>query len=149
MDDSGNSDRPIVLEKCANKGSRGPAECMEERGLAKGNSGEQTRFWTQGQHDLHHALERIRQVAREDKERRFTALWHHVYNVNRLRQAYYALKRKAAPGGDSVTWHDYGGALESNLKALSTRLQRGSYRARPVKRIYIYRRRTVGNAPLG
>lgn len=139
MDDSGNSDKPIVLEKCANKGSGGPepAECMEGRGLAKGNSGEQTRFWTQGQYDLHHALDRIRQVAREDKESRFTALWHHVYNVNRLRQAYYALKRKAAPGVDSVTWHDYGEALESNLKALSAHLQRGSYRARPVKRIYI------------
>jgi hypothetical protein len=69
MDDSGNSDNLIVLEKCANKGFGGPkpAECMEERGLAKGNSGEQTRFWTQGQYDLHHALDRIRQVARENR----------------------------------------------------------------------------------
>lgn len=76
MNDSGNSDKPIVPEKRANKGSGGPvpAERVEGRGLAKGNSGEQIRFWTQGQHDLHHALDRIRQVAREDSEERFTAL---------------------------------------------------------------------------
>ena len=65
MNDSGKSDKPIVPEKGVNKGSRGlvPAERVEGRGLAKGNSGEQTRFWTQGQYDLHHALDRIRQAA--------------------------------------------------------------------------------------
>jgi len=105
--------------------------------LAKGNSGEQTRFWTQGQIDLQQALDRIRTVARRDKEERFTALWHYVYNVNRLRQAYFALKRDAAPGADEVTWQDYGETLEERLKDLSLRLQRGSYKARPVKRVYI------------
>ena len=35
--------------------------------------------------DLQSALERIRQVACRDKGARFTALWHHVYNVDRLR----------------------------------------------------------------
>ncbi len=139
MKDIGKSDKPIVPLKVANKerGRPRPAERLEERGLAKGNSGEQTRFWTQGQTDLQHALDRIREVARRDKEERLTALWHHVYNVNRLRQAYLALKRGAAPGIDDVTWHSYGETLEENLKDLSTRLQRGSYKARPVKRIYI------------
>ena len=140
MNGSGKSDKPIVPEKGANKGHAvrvGRAERVEGRGLAKGNSGEQTRFWTQGQVDLHHALDRIRNVAREDKQARFTALWHHVYNVNRLRQAYFALKRNAAPGVDEVTWQGYGEALEANLQGLSTRLQRGSYKARPVKRVYI------------
>ena len=139
MNDSGKSDKPIVPKKCANKerGKPRSAERVEGRGLAKGNSGEQTRFWTQGQVDLHHALDRIRNVVRRDKDERFTALWHHVYNVNRLRQAYFALKRSAAPGVDDVTWHSYGEKLEENLKDLSTRLQRGSYKARPVKRIYI------------
>ena len=37
-----------------------PAECLEGRGLAKGNPGEQTRFWTQGQMGLQHALNWIR-----------------------------------------------------------------------------------------
>ena len=29
---------------------------------------------------------------------RLTALWHHVYDIDRLREAYYGLKRDAAPG---------------------------------------------------
>jgi RNA-directed DNA polymerase len=139
MNDNGKSDKPIVPRKGANKG-RGrprPAERLEGRGLAKGNPGEQTRFWTQGQVDLPHALERIRAAARRDRKQRFTALWHHVYNVNRLRQAYRALKRDATPGIDGETWRSYGENLEANLKDLSTRLRRGSYKARPVKRIYI------------
>ena len=90
MNDDGKSDRPVVPAKGANNGcgKPHPAECLEGRGLAKGNPGEQSRFWTQGQHDLDHALDRIRAAAKEDKGERFTSLWHHVYNVNRLRQAY-------------------------------------------------------------
>jgi group II intron reverse transcriptase/maturase len=139
MNDSRKSDKPVVPEKGANKGRGGPllAERLEERGLAKGNPGKQIRFWTQGQVDLQHALDRIREVARRNKDERFTALWHHVYNVNRLRQAYRALKHDAAPGVDEVTWHSYGERLEERLQDLSARLQRGAYKARPVKRIYI------------
>ena len=139
MNGNRKSDKPIVPKKVANKtpGRPGGAERLEGRGLTKGKTGEQTRFWTQGQVDLPHALDRLRAVARRDKNERFTALWHHVYNVNRLRQAYCALKRKAAPGVDGVTWEAYGEGLEENLKDLSGRLQRGSYKARPVKRIYI------------
>ena len=46
--------------------------------------------------DLQSALRRIRQAACRDKKLRFTSLWHHVYNVDRLRKAYFKLKRKAA-----------------------------------------------------
>lgn len=139
MNGGGKSDKSIVPRKPSNKG-RGrlrPAEGVEERDLAKGNSGEQTRFWMQGQVDLHHALDRIRKAARRERGQRFTALWHHVYNVNRLRRAYFAIKRDAAAGVDDVTWGQYGEALEENLKDLSERLRRGAYRAKPVKRVYI------------
>ena len=103
MNGVGKSDKPIVPKKGANKGSGRPrpAEGLEGRGLAKGNPGEQTRFWTQGQTDLHDALERVRNAAREDKTLRFMALWHHVYNVNRLRHAYYDsihLNRRVSAG---------------------------------------------------
>jgi RNA-directed DNA polymerase len=87
--------------------------------------------------DLQHALERIRQAACRDKELRFTSLWHHVYNVDRLQKAYYKLKRKAAAGVDDVTWGQYGEQLEENLQDLSERLRRGAYRAKPVRRVYI------------
>ena len=38
-----------------------------------------------------------REVARKDKRERFTALLRHV-GTDLLRESYYALKRKAAPG---------------------------------------------------
>lgn len=139
MNGGGKSDKPIVPAKGANKERTlvRSAERREGRGLAKGNPGEQRRFWTQGQYDLSQALDRIRNAAKEDKEQRFTAVWHHVYNVNRLRQAYNALKREASPGVDGQTWTSYGENLESNLQDLSGRLARGAYRAQPVKRVYI------------
>jgi RNA-directed DNA polymerase len=82
-------------------------------------------------------LERIRQAARRDKEAKFTALWQHVYKVERLRESYYGLKRTAAPGVDGETWKQYGKDLEEKLEALSKRLRRGAYRAKPVRRAYI------------
>jgi group II intron reverse transcriptase/maturase len=82
-------------------------------------------------------LERIRQAARRDKQLRFTALLHHIYNLNTLREAYFSLKRDAAPGVDGQTWRAYGEALEENLQDLSGRLKRGAYRAKPVRRAYI------------
>jgi group II intron reverse transcriptase/maturase len=93
-------------------------------------------------------LERIRQAAGRDKALRLTALWHHVYNVDHLREAYLALKPGAAAGVDGQTWQAYGQALEANLRDLSDRLKRGVYRARPVKRAWIPkadgRRRPIG-----
>jgi len=66
-----------------------------------------------------------------------TALWHHVYDIHRLREAYHGLHREAAAGGDGQTWAAYGEHLEGNLRDLSDRLKRGGYHARPVKRVYI------------
>jgi group II intron reverse transcriptase/maturase len=86
---------------------------------------------------LHSALDRIRQAACRDKEAKFTSLWHHVYDVDRLREAYLALKRTASAGVDGQTWQAYGEDLEGNLRDLAERLARGTYRARPVKRVYI------------
>jgi len=68
---------------------------------------------------------------------RFTALLHHVYNLEALRAAYLGLKREAAPGVDGETWRHYGEELEANLQDLSDRLKRGAYRAKPVRRVYI------------
>jgi RNA-directed DNA polymerase len=148
MDDRGKSDRPIVPEKCPNnlEAKAEKSEGMEGRGRAKGNSNQQTGHRTQGRdvsgcnrpgHRPQSALERVRQVAEERKEERFTALWHHVYNEESLREAYLGLNRKAAPGVDGVTWNWYGEHLEESLKDLSSRLKRGAYRARPVRRRYI------------
>lgn len=111
---------------------------MEGRELAKGNAGQQNAPRTQGREEgAPSALDRVRQAARRDRKMRFTALLHHVYNPEMLREAYFGLKRTAAPGVDGETWQHYGKDLEENLKDLSERLKRGAYRARPVRRAYI------------
>jgi len=137
MNGPGKSDRPVVPAKSPNNAEQSAAEGTEGRGLAKGNLPQQNASRTQSREDAPSALERIRQAASRDKKMRFTALLHHVYNLDTLREAYFALKRDAAPGVDGQTWRDYGEALEDNLLDLSDRLKRGAYRAKPVRRTYI------------
>jgi len=140
MHGRGKSDSPSVPRKSPNKGevaATASAEGTEGKGLAEGNSGEQTRTRAQTRLDLQHALDRVRRVAVREKEGQLRTLWHHVYNVDRLREAYLGLKRNAAPGVDRVTWQAYGEKLEDNLRDLSDRLKRGAYRAKPVRRVYI------------
>jgi len=137
MNDHGKSDRPAVPAKSPNNAGRPAAEGMEGRGLAKGNPRQQHASRTPSRPDAHSALERVRQAARWDKKVRFTALPHHIYDIDRLRTAYLALKREAAPGVDGETWRHYGERVEEHLHDLSERLKRGAYRAKPVRRVYI------------
>ena len=81
-------------------------------------------------------LDRVREVARRDKEARFTALLHHV-DLDRLRAAYWAISPKAAAGVDGVTWESYGRNLEAHLQDLHERVHSGRYRASPSRRAYI------------
>jgi RNA-directed DNA polymerase len=133
----GKSDSSTVPAKSPNKAEGPAAEATEGRGLAKGNSPERNAFRTQGREDALSALERVRQAASRDRKQRFTALFHHIYDVERLRTAYLAIKKDAAAGVDGETWEHFGEALEANLQDLSHRLRRGAYRARPVRRVYI------------
>jgi group II intron reverse transcriptase/maturase len=139
MNGRGKSDSRVVPAKSPNKGGSAfpPAEGTEGRRLAEGNSREQTRTRAQTRLDLQHALDRVREVAVREKDAQLKTLWHHVYRVDRLREAYLGLKRNAAPGVDKVTWGAYGEHLEENLLDLADRLNRGAYRAKPVRRAYI------------
>jgi len=137
MKGQGKSDRPEVPEKSPNNAGQPGAEGMEGRGLAKGNLPQQNASRTPSRSDAPSALERVRQAAKGDKKLRFTALLHHIYNLETLRWAYLSLKREAAAGVDGETWRHYGESLEENLRDLSERLKRGAYRAKPVRRVYI------------
>src|SRR6202521_1225716 len=133
----GKSDRPTVPEKSPNNAGQLAAEGREGRGLAKGNLPQQNASRTPSREDALSALERVRQAAAKDKKLRFTALLHHIYNLETLRTAYFSLQKEAAPGVDGETWRRYGETLEDNLQDLSHRLKRGAYRAKPVRRVYI------------
>jgi RNA-directed DNA polymerase len=137
MNERGKSDRPVVPEKSPNKTGQPVAEEMEGRGLTKGNLPQQNASRTPRRADALSALERVRQAAIKDKKLRFTALLHHIYNLETLRMAYFRLKKEASPGVDGETWRHYGEQLETNLQDLSERLKRGAYRAKPVRRVYI------------
>lgn len=137
MHGDGKSDTPIVPEKPPNNAAEPAAEVVEGREVAKGNSDERNVLRTQSREGTLSALDRVRHAARRDRKLRFTALLHHVYAIDRLRSAYYALKREATPGVDGETWQHYGEQLGTNLQDLSERLQRGAYRAKPVRRAYI------------
>ena len=97
------------------------------------------------------ALERVRHVALRNKGERFSALLHHV-TVERLREAFWAIRKSAAPGVDGVTWEHYRADLERQLVNLHARVQHGAYRAKPSRRAYIPkpdgRQRPLGIAAL-
>jgi RNA-directed DNA polymerase len=137
MDDRGKSDSSGVPTKPPNNAGQPAAEGVEGSGLAKGNSPDGHDARTQRRTHALDGIERVRQAARRDRTQRFTALLHHVYDVDRLRAAYYALKRDAAAGIDGETWQHYGLALEVNLQDLAVRITRGAFRASPVRRAYI------------
>jgi len=93
----------------------------------------------------------LRQVARERKQEKFTALLHHI-DVDLLRSAYGWLAKDAAAGVDGVSWREYGEELEARLAGLKDRIHRGAYRALPSRRVYIPkadgRQRPLGIAAL-
>jgi RNA-directed DNA polymerase len=137
MNEHGKTDRPAVPVKSSNNTEQRVAERMKGRGLTKGNLPQQNASRTPSRTNALSALERVRQAARRDKKLRFTALLHHIYNLEALRMAYFRLKREASPGVDGERWRHYGEQLEANLQDLSARLRRGAYRAKPVRRVYI------------
>jgi group II intron reverse transcriptase/maturase len=151
MHDRRKSDDPVVPAKLPNNAQGRAAEVVEGRGSPEGNAASATRSGLSAGQSAPSGLDRVRRVARKDKDVRFTALLHHV-DVDRLRVAYWAIRPKAAPGVDGITWADYGQDLEENLRDLHARVHSGSYRAKPSLRAYIPkpdgRQRPLGIAAL-
>jgi RNA-directed DNA polymerase len=135
----------------SNKDTRPSAENGEGRPLIKENAGQSSTYPTQSGKGVSQGLAGVRKAAREHKELKFTALLHHL-NVDLLRESFYSLKRKAAPGVDGVTWQEYESGLENRLVDLHGRVHRGVYRALPSRRVYIQkedgRQRPLGVAAL-
>jgi RNA-directed DNA polymerase len=136
MNDHEKSDRPVLPANPPNNPGEPGAEVGEGRGLPEGNTAGETRSGRSAGLGVSSDLDRVRQVARLDRDVRFTALLHHV-TVDRLREAYQAISPDAAAGVDGVTWRDYGSDLEANLLDLHARVHRGAYRARPTRRVFI------------
>ena len=89
------SDCVVVPMNQPNKGGSSPAEDGEGRMRTKENIAPSNTSPTQSGERVSQGLSGVRQVAKERKQERFTALLHHV-TVGLLRDGFYALKRKAA-----------------------------------------------------
>lgn len=147
----GESDGCVVPTKCPNNDGQPSAEGMEGRRPTKENIEQPTPPRTQSRPSESRGLLGVREVARQEKRTRFTALLHHV-TVQRLQDSFSALKRAAAPGVDGVTWHEYETDLDTKLVALHQQVHQGTYRAQPSRRAYIAkadgRQRPLGIAAL-
>ncbi len=130
------SDSVTVAKKLLNKAGQPAAEAVERKTGTKGNTGQQRMRRAQIRESVSQALERVRKAARQRKKEKFTALLHHI-SVETLEVAFYALKRRAAPGVDGVTWEEYEADLERRLIDLHGRIHRGAYRPLPSRRTYI------------
>jgi RNA-directed DNA polymerase len=126
----------IVAKKLPNKAGIPAAEAVEPRAGTKGNAGQYSTRRAQIRESVSQVLDRVRNAARQRKKEKFTALLHYI-SVETLEVAFYALKRKAAPGVDGVTWQEYEADLEHRLIDLHGRIHRGAYRPQPSRRTYI------------
>src|SRR5215472_12506446 len=95
------SDSGVVSMNRSNKSGPPLAESEERRPLIKENAHQFGTHPTQSGARVSQGLASVRRAARERKETKFTALLHHL-TVDLLRESFYALKRKAAPGVDGV-----------------------------------------------
>jgi len=145
------SDCAVVPVKRPNQETLVSAEVVEGRAQTKENDAGPGTSPTRSGERMSQGLGGVRQVAREKKQERFTALLHHL-TIDLLRDSYYALKRNAAPGVDGVRWGEYEDGLEDRLTDLHGRVHRGAYRAQPSRRVYIPkadgRQRPLGIAAL-
>jgi len=145
------SDSGVVPMNQPNKSGKPPAEAGEGRPEIKENIAQSSTRPTQSGGSVSQGLSGVRQRAKEKRQEKFTALLHHL-SVDVLRESYFALQRKAAPGVDGETWQQYGAGLEGRLIDLHSRVHRGAYQAKPSRRVYIPkadgRQRPLGIAAL-
>jgi len=94
-------------------------------------------------------LTRIGERARKEPNLVFTSLYHHVTDLDNLRDCYEALDDDKAVGVDGVTKEHYGENLEEGLQSLSDRLKRMGYRPQPSRRSYIPKSGSEKGRPLG
>jgi group II intron reverse transcriptase/maturase len=142
----------IVPAKPPNKAAQAVAEAVEERELTKENTSMPNISRTQcRKEDMPNGLERVRQAAQRNRNEKFSAIFHHITD-ELLKGSFFKIKKDATPGVDKVTWEQYAGNLDENIKDLHTRLHRGAYRAKPSRRTYIPkqdgRQRPLGVAAL-
>ena len=81
-------------------------------------------------------LSRITELAKEDPGRKFLSIAH-LLTPEAMHEAFLMLRRDASAGVDQVTYRDYEKQAEQKIQQLHERLKNKTYRALPLRRIYI------------
>jgi RNA-directed DNA polymerase len=81
-------------------------------------------------------LNRLSELARENPERRFHSIAHFL-TPKMLYEACFDLRRDASAGVDGTTHAEYAQDAHENIQRLHERLKGMTYRATPLRRIYI------------
>lgn len=81
-------------------------------------------------------LDRIAELAREDRKRQFFSIAH-LITPEALEAAFRSLRKAASAGVDGITYEMYEANAERNIRQLYGRLRDGKYQAQPLRRIYI------------
>ena len=81
-------------------------------------------------------LQRVAELAREMPHAVLTTLAHHI-DLDLLLEAYRRTRKDGAVGVDGQTAKEYAEHLDENLRGLLSRAKSGTYRAPPVRRVYI------------
>ena len=80
--------------------------------------------------------QRIAELAKRSPPMGFTSLAY-LMDIDWLEAAFHRTRKDGAPGVDGQTWAEYAKNLEANLQSLLDRAKSGTYRAPPVRRVYI------------
>lgn len=80
--------------------------------------------------------QRVATLANQSPQMGFTSLAY-LMDIDWLREAYQRTRKDGAAGVDGQTATDYEADLEGNLQSLLDRAKSGTYRAPPVRRVYI------------
>ena len=94
-------------------------------------------------------LTRIGVKAQANPDLVYTSLYHHIADIDNLRECHQRLNGNKAAGVDRVTKSMYEEDLETNLQELSARLKRMGYRPQPKRRTYIPKPGSEKGRPLG
>ena len=98
--------------------------------------------------DISTRLQRIAQLAREDPQRAFLSLAHHI-DIDLLHEAFRRTRKDGAVGVDGQTGREYEEHLWDNLRDLLDRFKSGRYKAPPVRRTYIPKGDGEATRPIG
>ena len=92
--------------------------------------------------------QRLAELAKQSPQMGFTSLAY-LMDMAWLYEAYQRTRKDGAAGVDGQTGADYEKDLEAHLQSLLDRAKSGTYRAPPVRRVYIPKGTGNETRPLG